>query len=369
MQEPPLARQRARALLRRLAPGFAGLAGLAAAWLAWPDSMAQYLVRAAWHQGTLLWAREPVEGVLASGQLDPRRAQALATSQRIKAFGAELGLSSTDNYDALAVGWEKTIWNATICAPDSFEPRTLWFPIVGTVPYLGFFDEAEARRYLARHGAGQDVFLRTAGAYSTLGWFRDPLLPAMLDWPEHELANTILHELAHATLWIPGSVAFNESFASVVGDKAARAWIVHAHGADSPEAQALDGIETDRLHFRRMLHGVWGELDAVYSDPALSRREKLIRKREIIGTIPHRTARLPLRQPQRWVAFVQREPWNNARLVQFQTYNEGPEWFEALYAQEGGDLMAFIRRVDELTRDADDPFAALAAAVGATPTP
>lgn len=341
-------------------------------WLLWPDSWAQYLVSAAWNQGVLLWQREPVSEVLASERLDARQREALARTQAIKAFGRELGLKSTENYETISLAWDKTVWNVTVCAPDAFEPRTVWFPVVGAFPYLGFFDEAAARRHVRRTARGNDAYMRTAGAWSTLGWFRDPILPPMLDWPEHELANTILHELAHATLWVPGSVSFNESFASFVGDKSGHAWILHAYGPDSPQAKELDGLEADRVVFRRLLHETYQSLDAAYRDPANDTRAKLAYKREVLGSLPVRAARLPFRQPERWVRYIQRDPWNNARLYQFHTYNHGPEWFETLYQQEGRDLLRFIARVEAITshRDAPrDPYAALAAAVGAEPPP
>ena len=114
------------------------------------------------------------------------------------------------------LGWDHTIYNVTGSAPLAFEPVVFWFPVVGSFPYLGFFDRDQARAHASGlRRQGKDVWVRTAGAYSTLGWFEDPILPHMLDWDEYSLAGTLLHELAHATLWVPGSVQFNESFCQI----------------------------------------------------------------------------------------------------------------------------------------------------------
>lgn len=341
--------------------GVASGAALVAA-LALPGCGVRYIASSAYYQAELLASREPIDEVLASGALSAGQEQRLRLVPRLKAYGAELGLGHTDNYDTIAWGWNRTIWNVSACAPLAFEPRTWWFPIVGRVPYLGYFREEDARAAEARLlEEGLDVHVRTAGAYSTLGWFRDPVLPSMLTWSETDLAETVFHELAHATLWVPGSVDFNESFANFVGVEAMRRWMRSTYGEGSPEVEAAERELRDADRFEALLHALYQDLDAAYTNPALDDAAKAARKAEALASIPDRIRASDLEDPERYVRWAMRSPWNNARLAQFRTYNTNDAAFAALLEAEGGDLRRFIHRIDELTREADDPFAALAA--------
>jgi len=194
-----------------------------------------YVVRSAYFQAELLRARQPIEKIRASGALDETQQQKLALVADVKDYGKEIGLDATDNYETIAWDWERKIWNLSACKPLSLKPRVWTFPIVGKVPYLGFFRTEDAEDWRTRlEEKGYETYLRTAGAYSTLGWFRDPILKPMLKWDDHRLANTVLHELAHATLWIKGSVKFNESFANFFGEQAAIQYLTSRHGCTGP---------------------------------------------------------------------------------------------------------------------------------------
>ena len=356
--------------VRRWAARTAAVAALAGVlWAAWPWSGANYLLRQAYFQIELLGGAIPVEDALADDRLSAAQRDQLRLVADIKAFGGTVGLSATtENYNRVHVGWPREIWNLSACHPYAFASKRWWFPVVGSMPYIGFFREQDARpfaRDLQR--SGWDVYLRTAGAYSTLGWFADPILPQMLSWSEPELADTLLHELTHATLWVPGSAQFNESFATVVGQHAALAWAVHRHGASSDEVRTLLAFRRDVERFREVQHQLYRALDALYRDPSVPRGDLPVRKGALFASLPVRVAQAGLSDPARFVRATQRGTWNNARLVQFRTYNRGQDWFEALLAQEGGDLPRFIARVRALGAAGGDPWAALAAAVGADP--
>lgn len=327
---------------------------------------AGYIVKSGYFQAELLASREPVDEVLAGGILSPEQVAALAVIADVKAFGEELGLKPTKNYGAIAMGWEREIWNVSGCEPLAFEARTWWFPIVGRVPYLGFFRKADAERVVDQlQGRGLDAYMRTAGAYSTLGWFKDPILPEMLTWDEFDLADTVLHELAHATVWVKGSVSFNESFASFVGEEAAFRYLAARHGPDSePLARARADFE-DYQTWRALQQALFLDLDAVYRDPALSDAEKAAKKEALFKGFPARVAEATLHDRDRYVAAAGRGVWNNARLIQFKTYNNRRDQLDALLASQGGDLLRFMERVREVTDGARDPYAAVAAAAGA----
>lgn len=351
-----------RIALAVVALGVLGI-GIAAAI---PGNPISYLTVQAAGQLDMLWGRIPVERAIASGRLDADQIEAIERVPPILEFGERIGLNAGDRYRTINPDFDRTIWNLSACDPLAFEPVYWSFPIVGRLPYIGFFDEGDARRQVAELEArGLDVWLRTAGAYSTLGWFDDPLLPEMLTWREDRLANTLLHELTHATVWVAGSVQFNESFAGFVGDVAAQRYLEDRYGPASEQATAYRDRLHDRAVYRRLVHELYTELDAVYRDEALSDAAKLGRKRALFDALPQRFADSEMRRPERWAAWAEKQTWNNAALLQFRTYNRSREWFATLLDQEGGDLAAFMARVEALAGGADDPYAALAAAVGA----
>lgn len=324
-----------------------------------------YVVNSSLHQMELLASRQPVEALRRQCALTPDQTRALDLIADVKHFGLEIGLSGSANYDTLAVGWDHTIWNLSASEPLSFNPETWWFPIVGTVPYLGFFTEEEARQQQdALAARGLDVYVRTAGAYSTLGWFEDPILIPMLDWEPYDLINTILHELTHATVWIPGSVAFNESFASFVGDVATFRYLADRHGQLSEPYRQAQALVEDRERWRAMLKELYDELKALYEDSTLDDPAKLARKAEAFASLEGRVAAAGFHDPELYRQAVVRRRWNNALLIQFNTYNNNRQAFERLLERHHGDLPAFMRDVARLVREADDPFEALEQAAG-----
>lgn len=345
-----------------------GVSAILAVGACLPGCTTGYVVRAGWYQAEMLAAREPIDEVLERGELSAGQEQRLRLVPSLKRYGQGIGLAATDNYDSLAVGWDRTVWNVSAAQALSFENETWWFPVVGRVPYLGYFVEDEARAEGARLASrGLDVSIRTAGAYSTLGWFRDPVLPNMLRWSDSQLAETVFHELAHATLWVPGSVAFNESFASFVGDTAARAWLADTYGAASVEVARWDREQRDSRRFTEILHGLYRDLDVMYRDPSLDDAARLARKQALYAELPGRVEASDIEDRASWLAWVARGTWNNARLAQFKTYASHEEDFAAVYDGAGRDLGRFMSDVRALTRGADDPFAALHASATRSP--
>jgi len=333
-----------------------------------PDTAVGYLARQGFFQVDLLAGRVPLEQARASGRYSEAQMARLEWIREIQAFGDDLGLASGKSYTTINPSWDRTIYNVSACPRLALRPVRWRFPIAGRVPYLGFFRKADAlRRRDLLEAQGYDVYVRKAGAYSTLGWFSDPVLPQMLEWPEGTLANTLLHERVHATLWIPGSVRFNESFANFVGNEAQLRYLIHRYGEGAPEVQEELRRREDRERFRKLLQEVYAGLDALYRDPERTPGEKFRDKALVLAAIPTRVAALHLHHQDRTMEAVRRSPWNNARLVQFRTYHTSHEQFAALLDQEGGDLMAFIARVGAICRGSDDPYAALAAATGFEP--
>jgi len=328
-----------------------------------------YVIQSGWYEGMLLAGRQPIARVIERGSLPADRAEKLALVPRIKDWGHGVGLARTRNYETINLGWNRTVWNFSACQPLSFEPRTWWFPIVGRVPYLGFFRERDAERYTRRYASrGDDVWVRSVDAWSTLGWFRDPVLPAMLAWEESRIAETVLHELAHATLWAPGNVDFNETFASVTGEVAAVGWMKHAHGGDSEPVRALVQAQTDLQTWLAIVRGLFKELDTLYRRTDLDDEAKLYTKKELIASLPDRVTASPIHDQDRYLNAARASDWNNARLYQHRTYDNRRDLFDRILHQEDGDIKAFIEHIRRVTHRRDDPWAALAEEVEALPS-
>ncbi len=197
-----------------------------------------YLVRQAQGQARILLGSRPIEAMLVDPSVPAATKAKLRLVAEIKDFGEKaMGLSRSGNYTSFFDTEGRPVtWIVSACRKDRFQPYTWWFPIVGEVPYKGFFSPedalVEARELLAE---GYDVSLRPVGAYSTLGYFPDPVLSTMLDDPEEELVALILHELTHGTLYLPGGTDFNEGLASFVGWQGALEFARGRYGTDSPE--------------------------------------------------------------------------------------------------------------------------------------
>lgn len=335
----------------------AGVAALGLLALAPP---VRWLARQAQGQLQLLAGRVPLGEALLDPRLTEAEQRALRLVPQIKRFGQEqVGLSSSANYDTVNLDFDQVVWNVSACAADRFEPHVYRYPIVGALPYTGFFDRADAEEELARLQArGLDAYLRSAGAYSSLGWFEDPLWRSMLSWDEERLVNTVLHELAHATVWIKGEGRFNESLAMFVGDRATELWL-RARIDDRPDLWQRHVLaRADGQRYRRFLHELVQELEELYST-GLPRDEVLRRKAEVLQEARRRYRDLPWGLEGYAAALDPERPLNNAVLMQFRTYHTGGSRFDAALDRFGGDLPAFVAALKGLEGTKGDPYEAL----------
>ncbi len=305
----------------------------------------RYLAQAGVGQVRLLAAARPLSSVLNDSKTPPHIVHVLQWVPDMKQFGESRGLKATDNYARYAdLHRDAAVWVVQACAPLQFQSKRWSFPIVGTVPYLGFFDRAKARAYgdeLAKH-EDLDVDVRGAAAYSTLGWFRDPVLSTMVgEGPGAmgELANTVLHESLHATVYFKGQSAFDESLASFVGDRLAREWLAKRFGAKSAAVTAYDADEQN-FHERVMrLHRAYEDLDALYTSTA-SDDDKRAQKAVLLTALKQELGAT--------------RALNNATLAGYRTYDTGAPAFEKLFAACDSDMQRFVHAISSL-HDADFP--------------
>lgn len=308
-----------------------------------------YYLQAAAGQASLMRARVPMEQVLA----DPAtaatlRQQLLLVDAALLFARLDLGLPSTRSYRHYAdLGRPYVVWNVFAAPEFSLEPRQWCYPIAGCTTYRGWFSEKRARTSAARLVArGDDVFVGGVAAYSTLGWFTDPVLNTMLGDNDAGLAGLLFHELAHQRVYVPGDTLFNESFATLVEEEGARRWL-----ASRSDDTALCSLEV-RQSRRAAVLGLIGEL------------------RTLLAVVYASEASVELRRQQRAVAFNQARssyarlragwtepPWfdswfepglNNARLAALSSYEGYVPAFRALLVREGGDLARFYASVEAL---------------------
>ena len=207
----------------------------------------------------------------------------LVTDIRLFAI-EELGLRPGKNYTRY-VELDRDYLAAVVsaCAADSFTRHEWTFPVVGTVPYKGFFNPKDAQKEASKLKAeGLDVWIRPVDAFSTLGWFKDPLYSYMKNYSVYQLADLIIHELFHATAFVKGRVEFKEQLAEFVGTHGARLYIENRFGTDSPEYLSIGDGTDDYFAFREFLTELGAELQNLYTRNNIRREEKLVQKELII---------------------------------------------------------------------------------------
>ena len=246
----------------------------------------------------------------------------------------ELGLAESKNYTRyVALDRDYLAAVVSACAADSFTRWEWRFPVVGAVPYKGFFDPRDARKEAARLKArGLDVWVRGVDAFSTLGWFRDPLYSYMKDYTGYQLADLVIHELLHATVFVPGQVDFNEQLAEFTGRRGARLYMESRYGIDSPELRAVDSAEADGRAFRVFLSALGAELETLYRRTDLDRDAKLAEKERIIKAAQERfTEEYDGRFHSEGYRFFSTLEVNNAYLDLYRLYHEDDNFLDELF--------------------------------------
>ncbi len=327
-----------------------------------------YVLRAGYEEAKILARRQPIEKLVADPATPPATRDKLALVLEARHFAAEEpALTAGESYTTFSQLDSDTLALVlSAVRKDRFEPHTWWFPIVGHVPYKGFFSESKARRELRKlDERGYDTYLRPTSAFSTLGWFNDPMVSPLLRYDSVALANTVIHELFHNTMYLSGQAAFNESAANFAGGQGAIAFFCRA-GTEATELCERSRAEwRDDLLFGRFLNQLVDDLQAVYSQQDLDFSEKLAR-REVIFSRAKTTfadSVRPQLSASTFAAF-DRNPLNNATLIGRRLYYRRLDLFEEVLARYRGDLRRTLDAIIAVTRGSDDPYAALEAWLG-----
>lgn len=306
-----------------------------------------YALEQGWGQVRIIWQARPVEEVLTDPAFPDSLKAKLNLISEVRQYAIDsLGLRDTEVYKKVFDQQGKEImWVVTACQEFRLEPHLWDFPVVGAVPYKGFFDEAKARAEAQRlEAAGWDVSIRNPGGWSTLGWFDDPILSGMLERGAGDLASLIIHEMVHATFWVPDSVELNENIASFIGDTAAYRFLHARFGANSPEYRQYEQEDQDYRTRSAYVLRATGMLDSLYNtfsatDPDSVKRR---RKHAFIRTVVANMDTLQLHQPLPSRRFANALP-NNAFFMAYRFYQARQSDFrEDFDRKAGGNLRQYI---------------------------
>ena len=312
----------------------------------WP--LVSYGLRQAQGQLHIVRNARPVEEFLKDASFPDSLKEKLRFVEQVRKYAIDsLGLKDTKNYKTLYdQKGEEIMWVVTACEPFQLKPKEWKFPILGSVPYKGFFDKNKAielRNELEKEG--YDVSIRNPGGWSTLGWFTDPILSKMLERSEGDLANLIIHEMSHATIFVKDSIDFNENLSSFIGDRGTEKFLTSKYGAQSKEYTSYINDDKDYVRFAdHMLRGAEA-LDSLYhtmktNDPI---DQKLRLKKAMIQRIVFSLDTLKLLEAKKPSEKFKTHLPNNAYFMNFRRYQSKQDFFWEEYADKfHGDLKAYI---------------------------
>ena len=324
------------------------LALLAAFLLTGCGAVEYYTQSVTGHLGLMYRART-IEAVLAAPDTEPGLAARLRTALDVRDFASgALGLPANASYRRYVdLGRRYVVWNVVAAPELSLEPRRWCFPVVGCLSYRGYFSESAAEKYAtALKSEGWDVAVGGVRAYSTLGWFDDPVLSSMVELPDFHLAGIVFHELAHQRLYVPGDTEFNESFAMVVERAGVRRWVESARREELSERYRRAAER--RAAFLDLVRRTRRELEDVYASSGTAAEMRAAKMRRI-DRLQARYGALRAT----WTGGPTYDFWfergvNNAAIALFSTYDRWVPALDALLAQSGGDSQAFYRACDAL---------------------
>lgn len=341
-------------LMQRSGPGpldlvFTRLVPLLAVLLLNGCSSAAYYGQLAEGQWQLLRARQPLEQVVANPATSAQLRARLEHAKQARAFASrQLKLPDNRSYRLYAdLGRPYVVWNVFATPELSLQPVTHCFPIAGCVAYRGYYQQGAARGAAAlMRQDGMDVYVGAVEAYSTLGWFDDPILSSMVGWSDERLATLIFHELAHQRFYVQDDTEFNESFASFVEQEGTRQWRV-ARGLSASGGEQGQ----QREQFIRLVLASRERLQAIYAGPLDDAQKRTAKQAEF------ERLRREYRQVRdaQWGGDKRYDAWmygpmSNAKLLPFGLYDQWVPAFAAVFREVGGDWARFYQRVEQLGR-------------------
>jgi predicted aminopeptidase len=349
---------------RRVVRWMGGVLALGVVVTAWACSPV-YVIKAGIAEAKILHARRPITEVVTDSATDPATRGKLVFVMEARRFAAEkLGIDPGQAYTMYTHLEHDTLALVLSAAEkDRLVSKTWWFPIVGRVPYKGFFGEKDARSAQADlEKEGWDTYLRPTTAFSTLGWFNDPLLSTVLRDDDVGVVETVLHELAHTYLFVPGHVGFNESYAEFVGNVAAAQFFCTRQGGgpDTVKCLRAQARWRDYQRFGVFIDGLVADLERLYARTDLDSAQKVARREDVFHAALDHFGRdvEPTFESLSFGGF-RSAPLNNATLLARMRYYHRLPDFQAYLDRHGGDLRAALGDLKAGVQGVEDPFSLL----------
>jgi predicted aminopeptidase len=320
-----------------------------------------YVLRAAYEEGVILWRREPIADFLQKPEINADTQEKLKLVLAVRQYARDvLQMNVGGSYSSYSYIDRPDLSFLLTAAPKTeLKPYTWWFLIVGRVPYKGYFSKKDADDAAAELQAdGYDTNIRSTAAFSTLGWFDDPLLSHLLRYDKITLAEVVFHELFHNTLYIKGAGAFNESMANFVGGRAAIDFFRDKFGEGSAEHRRALEAWDEELEFSAFIEQLGADLTSLYGmevplPEKLRERDRVFAEGKdlwagrVAGNPSHRFRNFP------------KQPLNNAVMVHYLLYFTELRLFQALYETQGNDLNKTISVIRAAVADGGEPFEAV----------
>ncbi|MBW2147857.1 MAG: aminopeptidase [Deltaproteobacteria bacterium] len=329
----------------------------------------RYIARIGYHQFRIIISQRPVEEVLNDGSLSKDQQDKIRLILEARNFAErEMGLKQSNNYSQYVHLDKDVLAHILTAAPkDRLESKQWWFPIVGHFPYKGFFDLQALEKERAELEQNDfDTFVQPMAAYSTLGWFLDPIFSTYLDMEDHDLADMVIHESVHLTLFVKGNMAFNEQMATFLGRMGAIRFLERFRGEGSKEAQAARNRWADDLLFVRWMKQMVADLEKLYTSNITS-AEKIRRREHIFRYYQEEFQQLSHQLLTDDYMWIQRERLNNAVVLAMRTYLNRIELFSHAFEMAGRDLIRLVGVLKEVCREKGKPIENLQRRIEAGP--
>lgn len=320
-----------------------------------------YIMKSAYNQFSMMNSQVSMDEALKDPKLTEEQKRKILLAQKAREYAeTDLALKPTKNYTKFVLLDRPYVTYVVSAAPKwKLEAYKWHYPVVGSMPYKGFFNEEDAKKEQeSLNEENLDTYMRGVSAYSTLGWFKDPLLSSMLRYKDYDLVNTIIHETVHATLYIKHEADFNERMAVFLGNKGAEMFYLKQEGPNSPTLATVRNENADDRLFSSWLSVKLKTLEAWYEN--LPKDQQVEEKRQEQFTQLQEDFKkelLPQLKSDSYKKFPEIK-LNNARLLVYRTYMQDLGDFEKLYEKVGGDFKKFVEECKSLEK-AKDPAKAL----------
>src|SRR3989338_4191590 len=309
-----------------------------------------YLVHVTKGQLQLMHQRQNIREELEEGTVSFEQKKKLQLVLEVRRYALEtLKLEGEQNYiKYVHLERDSVAYNLVVCPKDRLEPYRWWFPFVGSVEYLGFFDKDYALENKKEYEEeGYDVYARGASAYSTLGWFSDPVFSTMLKFSDATLSNIIIHELTHATIYRKGETSYNEGVATFIGNRGSKDFLIQKYGANSKEYVEAKNSEEDDFLFSQFMKGARKDLEAFYQKP-LTKEDKIQGREKIFLKIKSDFLALKPKFKTNAYAYFDKLTLNNAVIIAFGQYYQDLSRFEKIWEENGKSLPRTIEFLSKI---------------------